>query len=65
MDRATIYLPDATMGIVGMGGIGSEIARRALAFGMTVRGVDRFPERVRAPEGVETGRAGSIACPSF
>ncbi len=29
MDRATIYLPDATMGIVGMGGIGCEIARRA------------------------------------
>ena len=54
MDLATIYLPDATMGIVGMGGIGSEIARRALAFGMSVRGVDRFPDRVRPPDGVET-----------
>jgi phosphoglycerate dehydrogenase-like enzyme len=54
MDRATIYLPDATMGIVGMGGIGCEIARRARAFGMSVRGVDRFPDRVRAPEGVES-----------
>jgi phosphoglycerate dehydrogenase-like enzyme len=53
MDRATIYLPDATMGIVGMGGIGCEIARRARAFGMTVRGVDRFPERVSVPDGVE------------
>jgi phosphoglycerate dehydrogenase-like enzyme len=53
MDRATIYLPDATMGIVGMGGIGCEIARRARAFGMSVRGVDRFPDRVAAPEGVE------------
>jgi phosphoglycerate dehydrogenase-like enzyme len=53
MDRATIYLPRATMGIVGMGAIGGEIARRALAFGMTVRGVDRFPDRVHAPEGVE------------
>lgn len=53
MDRATIYLPDATMGIVGMGGIGCEIARRARAFGMSVRGVDRFPERIAAPEGVE------------
>jgi phosphoglycerate dehydrogenase-like enzyme len=52
MDRATIYLPQATLGIVGMGGIGCEIARRAMAFGMAVRGVDRFPERVRAPEGV-------------
>ena len=53
MDLATIYLPHATMGIVGMGGIGCEIARRALAFGMSVRGVDRFPDRVRPPDGVE------------
>ena len=53
MDRATIFLPDATMGIVGLGAIGAEIARRALAFGMTVRAVDRFPERTRPPEGVE------------
>lgn len=53
MDRATIYLPDAKMGIVGMGAIGCEIARRALAFGMSVRGVDRFPERVQPPDGVE------------
>jgi phosphoglycerate dehydrogenase-like enzyme len=53
MDRATIYLPRSTMGIVGMGAIGGEIARRALAFGMTVRGVDRFPDRVHIPEGVE------------
>jgi phosphoglycerate dehydrogenase-like enzyme len=52
MDRSTIYLPDATMGIVGMGGIGCEIARRARAFGMAVRGVDRHPERVQPPEGV-------------
>lgn len=53
MDRATIYLPEATMGIVGMGGIGCEIARRARAFGMSVRGVDRFPDRVEPPEGIE------------
>jgi phosphoglycerate dehydrogenase-like enzyme len=53
MDRATIYLPRSTMGIVGMGAIGGEIARRALAFGMTVRGVDRFPDRVQMPEGIE------------
>ncbi len=53
MDRATIFLPDATMGIVGLGAIGAEIARRALAFGMAVRAVDRFPERVKAPHGVE------------
>ncbi len=54
MDRATIYLPRSTMGIIGMGGIGCEIARRALAFGIAVRGVDRFPERVNPPEGVES-----------
>ena len=54
MDRATIYLPDATMGIIGMGGIGCEIARRARSFGMTVRGVNRFPDRVDVPKGVET-----------
>ena len=54
MDRATIYLPQSTLGIVGMGGIGCEIARRAMAFGISVRGVDRFPERVRPPEGVQS-----------
>ena len=54
MDRATIYLPDATMGIVGLGAIGAEIARRALAFGMTVRAVDRYPERTSRPQGVES-----------
>jgi phosphoglycerate dehydrogenase-like enzyme len=52
MDRGTIFLPAATLGIVGFGAIGCEIARRALAFGMTVRGVDRFPERTRPPDGV-------------
>ncbi len=52
MDRATIYLPDATMGIVGFGAIGADIARRALAFGMKVRAVDRFPEQSPKVEGV-------------
>src|SRR5581483_10990316 len=45
MDRATIYLPDATLGIVGFGGIGREIAQRARAFGMRVRAIDRHPGR--------------------
>jgi len=53
MDRATIYLPSATLGIVGMGGIGREVARRAMAFGMTVRGVDKYPGKVNPPEGVD------------
>lgn len=60
MDRETIYLPEATLGVFGYGGIGQEIARRAAAFGMTVRAVDRFPEgkilpdggRVAGPEGL-------------
>ena len=53
MDRGTIYLPEATLGVVGLGAIGAEIARRGLAFGMTVRAVDRFPERTQPPDGVE------------
>lgn len=52
MDRATIFLPDASMGIVGLGAIGSEIARRALAFGMAVRAVDVVPDRAMRPEGM-------------
>lgn len=52
IDRATIFLPDSTMGLIGMGGIGCEIARRARAFGIAVRGVDRFPDRVGPVEGV-------------
>jgi phosphoglycerate dehydrogenase-like enzyme len=51
MDRATIYLPDATLGIVGYGGIGQEIARRASAFGMAIRAVDRMPEGKALPDG--------------
>jgi phosphoglycerate dehydrogenase-like enzyme len=53
MDRATIFLPGRTLGLVGFGAIGSEIARRALAFGLAIRAVDRHPERAEAPEGVE------------
>ncbi len=51
MDRGTIYLPDATLGVFGYGAIGSEIGRRAAAFGMTVRGVDRFPDGKTLPDG--------------
>jgi phosphoglycerate dehydrogenase-like enzyme len=54
MDRATIFLPAATLGIIGLGGIGAEIARRALAFGMAVRAVDRFPDRTKPPQGVQS-----------
>lgn len=47
-----ITLSGAHLGIVGFGGIGRAIARRALAFGMTVRAVDPF---VRAQELEELG----------
>lgn len=36
----TVYLPEATAVIVGVGGIGSEAARLCAEFGMTVIGVD-------------------------
>jgi phosphoglycerate dehydrogenase-like enzyme len=54
MDRATIFLPEAKLGIVGFGGIGTEIARRAQAFGMIVRAVDRYPERKLVADEVES-----------
>lgn len=54
IDRAHQHLADATMGIVGLGAIGSEIARRARAFGMTVVAVD--PVQPTAPEGVTLWR---------
>jgi phosphoglycerate dehydrogenase-like enzyme len=50
IDRAHQHLADATMGIVGLGSIGSEIGRRALAFGMRVIAVDPLQET--APAGV-------------
>ena len=40
IDRSHMHLADCTLGVVGVGAIGSEICRRAHAFGMTVRGVD-------------------------
>jgi phosphoglycerate dehydrogenase-like enzyme len=50
IDRAHRHLADDTVGIVGLGSIGSEIARRALAFGMRVLAVD--PVQTQAPAGV-------------
>ncbi len=38
--RANVELAGMTMGIVGLGGTGREIARRAVAFGMRCRAVD-------------------------
>lgn len=49
-NEGIVHLPEATALIVGVGGIGSEIARLAAAFGMRVLGVD--DRRREAPPGV-------------
>jgi len=49
-NEGVVHLPEATALIVGVGGIGSEIARLCAAFGMRVVGVDE--RRREAPPGV-------------
>src|SRR5437762_4893055 len=49
-DTGVIHLPEATALVVGVGGIGSEVARLVAAFGMRVIGVDE--RRRDAPPGV-------------
>jgi phosphoglycerate dehydrogenase-like enzyme len=51
MDRAHRNLGDLSAGIVGLGHIGSEIARRLVSFDMRVVAVDAKP--AHAPDGVE------------
>ncbi len=50
VDRSHLHLADSTLGVVGLGQIGSEIARRGLAFGMRVLAVD--PVQATAPTGI-------------
>lgn len=52
IDRAHLPLAGATLGIVGLGQIGGEIAKRGLAFGMHVVAVD--PLVSQAPVGMES-----------
>ena len=47
----TIHLPECTLGIVGLGGIGREVAARGPAFGVRVIAVD--PRTTLSPENVE------------
>jgi phosphoglycerate dehydrogenase-like enzyme len=51
IDRAHIHVPDATLGVFGLGQIGAEIARRGLSFGMRVLAVDPYAKS--APDGVD------------
>jgi phosphoglycerate dehydrogenase-like enzyme len=54
-----MHLPEATALVVGVGGIGAEVARLAQAFGMQVIGVDE--RRSEAPPGVtELHRAAAL-----
>jgi phosphoglycerate dehydrogenase-like enzyme len=58
-DSGVVHLPEATALIVGVGGIGAEVARLASAFGMTVIGVDE--RRAEKPPGVaELHRAAAL-----
>ena len=52
IDRAHLHLGDCTMGIVGLGCIGREIAVRALAFRMHVIAVDPVTQPADLPEGM-------------
>src|SRR5437764_11419120 len=49
-DTGIVHLPEATALVVGVGGIGSEVARLAAAFGITVIGIDE--RRQDKPPGV-------------
>jgi phosphoglycerate dehydrogenase-like enzyme len=50
LDTGVIHLPESTVLIIGVGGIGAETARLCAAFGMRVVGIDA--RREAAPQGV-------------
>jgi phosphoglycerate dehydrogenase-like enzyme len=51
LDTGVIHLPESTLLVVGLGGIGAEVARLAKAFGMTVLATDA--RRSAKPESVD------------
>lgn len=51
-DSDILHLPESTVLVVGVGGIGAEVARQVHAFGARVIGVD--PRRTDCPEGMES-----------
>ena len=55
MRRAAFELSGSSMGIVGFGGTGREIARRARGFGMEVRAVDALPVQATEHVGMVLG----------
>ncbi|QDU07996.1 D-2-hydroxyacid dehydrogenase [Gimesia aquarii] len=46
VDRSHLHLSDCSLGVIGAGSIGSEICKRAAAFGMTVYAVDPYTKEV-------------------
>ncbi|MEI7688369.1 MAG: D-2-hydroxyacid dehydrogenase [Planctomycetota bacterium] len=57
-DNEALSLGDCTLGVVGLGGIGAEVARRGLNFGMKVLAVD--PIAKDAPAGVTLHRPNEL-----
>ena len=55
MRHREIELTGLTMGIVGFGGTGRAMARRAAAFGLTCRALDRILLRRRGGGGRRAG----------
>src|SRR5258707_27836 len=58
-DTGIVHLPEATALVVGVGGIGSEVARLASAFGMRVIGGDERRQD-KPPGGAQLHRAAAL-----